>query len=145
MKKGLTIVLLAGAFAAMAMTSGATAGEQPPADRSAVNRGGDGLTIQFQLRSRNGEPVALRRFRFSKLRTPCATGPVIQARGRLPFIKVNDRNRFSESLRRSGKQVRVKGKVSGDLDVVRGKIRAQGHFSPTARNCDSGKVPWVAR
>lgn len=136
MKKGILALAMASALLALPV---AASGDALRA------QGADDFQIRFTLKSRGGEPTALKRFRFSKLDTPCATGQLIQARGRLPFIEVNDRNRFSDSLRRAGRRVRVKGRVSGDLDVVRGTIRAQGNFSPTARNCDSGKVRWVAR
>ena len=136
MKKGILALAMASALLALPV---AASGDALRA------QGGDDFQIRFTLKSRGGEPTALKRFKFSKLDTPCATGQLIQARGRLPFIDVNDRNRFSDSLRRAGRKVRVKGRISGDLDVVRGTIRAQGSFSPTARNCDSGKVKWVAR
>lgn len=136
MKKGILALAMASALLALPV---AASGDALRA------QGGDDFQIRFTLKSRDGEPTALKRFKFSKLDTPCATGQLIQARGRLPFIDVNDRNRFSDSVRRAGRKVRVKGRVSGDLDVVRGTIRAQGRFSPTARNCDSGKVRWVAR
>ncbi len=136
MKKGILALAMASALLALPVAASGDA---------LRGQGADDFQIRFTLKSRGGEPTALKRFRFSKLDTPCATGQLIQARGRLPFIEVNDRNRFSDSLRRAGRRVRVKGRVSGDLDVVRGTIRAQGNFSPTARNCDSGKVRWVAR
>ena len=104
---------------------------------------GDDFQISFTLKSRNGEPVALKNFRFRKLDATCAGGTVVQVRGKLPFIKVNDRNRFSKTLRRPGRKVRVKGRVSDNLRRVKGRIRAQGNFG-AAQNCDSGKVAWRA-
>jgi hypothetical protein len=136
MKKGILALAVASALLALPV---AASGDALRA------QGGDDFEIRFTLKSRGGEPTALKNFRFSKLDTPCFSGAVVQARGRLPFIKVNDRNKFSDSLRRGGKRVRVKGRVSGDLGTVRGTIRAQGNFGPGAQNCDSGKVRWVAR
>jgi hypothetical protein len=136
MKKGILALALASALLALPVAASGDA---------LRTQGRDDFQIRFTLKSRGGEPVALKRFRFSRLDTPCPSGTVVQARGRLPFIKVNDRNRFSDSLKRGRRKVRVKGKVSGDLDVVRGTIRAQGFFGPGAANCDSGRVRWVAR
>jgi hypothetical protein len=104
---------------------------------------GDNFRISFALKSRDGEPTAIRRFKFSKLTAECAAGATVEVRGRIRFIEVHDNNRFSESLRRQGKKVRVKGKVSNDLDTVRGTIRARGAFGQ-ATSCDSGEVRWVA-
>ena len=104
---------------------------------------GDNFNISFVLKSQDGEPTAIKRFRFSKLTAECAAATV-EVRGRIPFIEVHSNNRFSETLRRQGKKVRVKGKVSNDLDTVRGTIRARGTFGQ-ATSCDSGEVRWVAR
>ena len=67
-------------------------------------------------------------------------------RGQFPRIDVNDERRFRDSIRDEdeGHVVRVKGRVSRDLDTVRGRIRARGDFGPTAQNCDSGRVRWRA-
>ena len=89
MKKGILALAMASALLALPV---AASGDALRA------QGGDDFQISFTLTSRGGEPTALKRFKFSRLDTPCATGPVIQARGRLPFIDVNDRNRFSDSL-----------------------------------------------
>jgi hypothetical protein len=136
MKKGILALAVASAVLALPV---AAAGD------ALRGQGPDDFQIRFTLKSRGGEPTAIKNFRFSKLDTPCATGQLIQARGKFPFIKVNDRNRFSDSLRRAGRKARVKGRVSGDLDTVRGTIRVQGRFGPAARNCDSGRERWVAR
>lgn len=111
---------------------------------SAAMRGGDNYEIRFVLKAFDGEPTELRRFRFKKLNATCEGGSVIEVRGRIPSIPVNDRNKFRAVLRRGGKVVRVKGRVSGDLDTVRGRIRARGDFGPEAQNCDSGVVRWKA-
>jgi hypothetical protein len=105
---------------------------------------GDNFHISFALKSRDGEPTAIRRFKFSQLTAECAGGATVEVRGRIRFIEVHDNNRFSEALRRQGRKVRVKGKVSNDLDTVRGTIRARGTFGQ-ATSCDSGEVRWVAR
>jgi len=136
MKKG--ILALAGVALLLAVPVAASG------DTAKV-RGGDNFEIRFTLKSVNGEPTALRRFRFSKLDAECNGGAtIIQVRGKIRKLEVNNRNRFSETLRRSGKKVRVKGKVSGDLETVRGTIRARGDFSDANQNCDSGIVRWKA-
>ena len=96
------------------------------------------------LKTFNGEPTELRRFRFSKLNGTCDDGVTVEIRGRIRSIEINDRNRFGETLRRNGRTVRVKGKVSGDLDTVRGIIRAKGDFPPDGENCGTGRVRWKA-
>ena len=114
-------------------------------ETAAVMRGGDDYKISFVLRTFNGEPTELKRFRFRKLNVTCDGGTVIEVRGRIRSIPINDRNKFRTVLRRGAKVVRVKGKVSGDLDTVRGVIRARGDYGPTAQNCDSGRVRWRAQ
>jgi hypothetical protein len=137
MKKGILALAVVSAVLAVPVTASG--------DAFRAAQGRDDFRISFTLKSRGGEPVALKRFKFTRLDTPCPSGTIVQARGRIPFIKVNDRNRFSDSLNRARRKVRVKGKVSGDLNTVRGTIRAQGFFGPGASNCDSGRVRWVAR
>jgi hypothetical protein len=135
MKKG---ILALGGMIALALPVAADG------ETAAVMRGGDDYEISFVLRTFNGEPIALKRFRFKKLDVTCDGGTVVEVRGRIRSIPVNDRNRFRAVLRRGAKVVRVKGKVSGDLDTVRGTIRARGDFGPKAQNCDSGRVRWRA-
>lgn len=139
MKKG--TFALAGVTAMLVLPVAATGSSSGAAAKA---QGGDNFRISFTLQTKDGEPTALKDFRFSRLDAECDGGRFVDVRGQLPLIKVNDRNRFSDSLRRPNKRVRVKGRVSGDLDTVRGRIRAQGDFAPTAQNCDSGKVPWRA-
>lgn len=138
MKKG--IIALAGVTALLALPVAASGD-------TARALGGDDFTIRFTLQmSSDGDPVALKRFRFTKLDAVCNGGATtIQVRGKIRRIEVNNRNRFSETLRRSGKKVTVKGRVRGGGRTVRGTIRARGDFSDANQNCDSGTVPWVAR
>jgi hypothetical protein len=131
------ILALAGVGAALAIPVAMTGG-------AAAAQGGDDFQISFTLKAVDGEPVALKNFRFSKLNGTCDGGTGVEVRGKLPFVKVNDRNRFSDSIRRNGRRVRVKGRVSNDLEKVRGTIRARGNFPPDGENCDTGKVRWRA-
>ena len=147
MKKVLIVAaLIVGVLAASTSMAGAERADSRSsagAAASEAQRGG-GLLIRFRLNSRNGEPVAIKRFRFKRLSAECNGGQVVNVAGKIPSIRVKDNNRFSKTLRRATKSVRVRGKVSGDLDTVRGKIRARGAYAG-ATGCDSGAVGWVAR
>ena len=146
MKKVLIVAaLIVGVLAASTSVAGAERADSRSAAAAAseAQRGG-GLLIRFRLNSRNGEPVAIKRFRFKRLSAECNGGQVVNVAGKIPSIRVKDNNRFSKTLRRATKSVRVRGKVSGDLDTVRGKIRARGAYAG-ATGCDSGAVGWVAR
>jgi hypothetical protein len=138
MKKGILALACASALLALPVAANGD---------TARALGGDNFTIRFTLQtSAGGDPVALKRFRFTKLDAVCNGGATtLQVRGKIRRIEVNDRNRFSETLRRSGKKVRVKGRVRGGGRTVRGTIRASGDFSDANQNCDSGRVRWVAR
>lgn len=139
MKKG--ILAFAGVTAMLVLPVVATGSSGGAAAKA---RGGDDFRISFTLQTFEGEAKALKNFEFSRLDATCVGGTVVDVRGKFPFIKVNDRNRFSDSVNRPSKRVRVKGRVSGDLDSVRGTIRAQGDFGPAAQGCDSGRVRWNA-
>lgn len=140
MRKGIVAVVSLAALMAVPLSASGKAG---PAGAEALRGAGGAFEISFTLKSRGGEPVALRRFRFSKLEVTCAGGATVQVRGRIRRIPVNDRNRFSKTVRRGDKRVKVRGRVSGDLERVRGTIRARGAFG-TATSCDSGRVRWRA-
>jgi hypothetical protein len=137
MKRG--FLALAGLAILLALPVSASGGS---GDSVRAQRG-DNFRISFTLKSRDGEPTAIRRFKFSKLTAECS-GATIEVRGRIRLIDVHDNNRFSETVRRENKKVRVRGKVSNDLDTVRGTIRARGAFGQ-ATSCDTGEVRWVAR
>ena len=104
---------------------------------------GQEFEISFTLKTFEGEARAIKDFRFRKLEARCDGETTINVRGRIAYMKVNDRNRFSKTLRRDGRQVRVKGRVRDNLEGVRGTIRARGDFSDVAQNCDSGRVRWA--
>ena len=137
MKRG--ILALGGLTILLALPVGAS-GDSGDSTRALR---GDDFEISFTLKSRNGEPTAIRKFKFSKLTAECAEGATVEVRGKLPFIEVHSNNKFSETLRREGRKVKVTGKVSNDLDTVRGTIRARGTFGQ-ATSCDSGEVRWAA-
>jgi hypothetical protein len=140
MRKGIVAVLSLAALLLVPLSANGKAGST---GAESLRGAGGAFEISFTLKSRDGEPIALRRFRFSHLEATCAGGATVQVRGRIRRIPVNDRNRFSKTVRRDGKRVKVRGRVSGDLDTVRGTIRARGAFG-TATSCDSGRVRWRA-
>ena len=139
-----TTLALAGVLAVLALPIGASGAGGDSATATKALRGGQELKIRFTLRTNDGEPVRLARFRFNNLLVNCDDLVQVNVDGKIRSLPVNDRNRFSETLRRPGKKVRVKGRVSNDLKRVVGRIRGEGNFSG-GRNCDSGWVRWRAR
>lgn len=138
MKRG---ILALGGLTILLAVPGAASGDSNGSVRALR---GDDFEISFTLKSRNGEPTAIKKFKFSKLSADCAGATSVEVRGKLPFIEVHSNNKFSETLRLQTKKVKVTGKVSNDLGTVRGTIRARGAFGQ-ATSCDSGEVRWVAR
>ncbi len=141
MKRGL--LALAGLVALLALPVVAT-GQSGGGAAEALR--GTSLEVSLQLRVRDGEAVAITNFRFKKLEAVCDGGVTARVRGQFPRMEVNDERRFRGSLRDDdeGHVVRIKGRVSRDLNTVRGRIRARGDFGPPAQNCDSGRVHWRA-
>ena len=133
---------LAGTIAVFALPVAATGATS--ADSAAkAQRGGQDLVIKFTLRSRGGEATKIKRFRWNNLTLECNGGVTVDTEGLIREMEVNDRNRFRGSVNRDGRRVKVRGRVSGDLDTVRGTIRARGPFAG-ATGCDSGRVRWKA-
>ena len=142
MRKGMLGAGVVVALVALSLaTSGTATGNEGGA--TALRGAGGAFEISFTLRSRDGEPVALRRFRFSNLEAQCDGGQEATVQGRIRRIPINDENRFSKTVRRNGKFVRVKGRVTNNLARVVGTIRVRGDFG-TAVNCDTGRVHWSA-
>ena len=141
MKKG--TLALAGLVAALALPVSAGGATEAGAEGATAERGAQDLQIRFTLRSREGEPTALRRFRFSGLTAECAGGASVNTEGRIRSIPVNDRNRFRKTIRRTSKTIKVRGRVSNDLDRVVGRIRVEGDLRGE-QNCDSEFVRWRA-
>jgi hypothetical protein len=139
-----TTFALAGVLAVLALPIGASGAGGDSDTAAKALRGGQELKIRFTLRTRDDEPVRLARFRFNNLLVNCDDLVQVNVDGKIRSLPVNDRNRFSKTLRRPGKKVRVKGRVSNDLERVVGRIRGEGDFSG-GRNCDSGWVRWRAR
>lgn len=143
-RKGLkrATLALAGTIAALALPVAATGASS--ADSAAkLQRGGQDLVIKFTLRSRDGEPTKIKRFRWKNLTMECNGGVTVDTEGIIRTMEVNDRNRFRGSINRDGRRVKVRGRVAGDLSSVRGTIRARGPFAG-ATGCDSGRVRWNA-
>lgn len=132
------LLALAGLVGLLALPVGAT-GQSGGAEEAL--RGSD-FEVSLELKVRNGEAVAIRDFRYKRLLASCDGDVIARVRGQFPYMKVNDRRRFRDSIREDGQIVRVRGRVSRDLDAVRGRIRARGDFGPQAQDCDSGRVRW---
>lgn len=130
MKRGTLALAAFGALAALIVPAGASGGQA-----------GDNYRISLTLKTFNGEPTKIKNFRFSRLNATCDDGVKVEIRGRIRSMPVNDRNRFSGKLRRNGRTVWVKGKVSADLERVKGTIRAKGDYPP-GENCGTGRVRW---
>ena len=142
MKRG--TFALVGLIAALVLPVGATGATSESDTTAQAQRGTQDLRIRFRLKSEDGEPTELRRFRFAHLLANCDELVQVYVEGRIGRLPVNRRNHFSETAREPGKKVQVKGRVSNDLKRVVGRIRAEGDFSG-GRNCDSGWVRWRAR
>lgn len=141
MKRTLTLL---GVAALLAVPTVAGAGELAT-DADAVQARGKSpnLSVRFILRSVNGKPVELRRFRFLRLEAECRGGSVVRVKGKVSKIKLKNHKRFKHVIKRKKKTVRIQGRVRGGGARVTGFLRAQGKFSGQ-RGCDSGKVRWKA-
>ena len=135
MKTG-AITALAGLMALLALAG--------PANGQAA-RGGDDFVLLMTLKVTDGVPEAIKRFRFRKLDVVCDGDLVTEVRAKIQHIRVNDRNRFHKTVERSGRTIRVRGKVSEDQTRIRGTLRVRGDVGLTHQNCDSGRVFWRAR
>jgi hypothetical protein len=129
MKRG--ILALAALAAVLVLPTAASGGQT-----------GDNYRISLTLKTFNGEVTEVKHFRFSKLNATCAGGVTREVRGRIRSMAVNDNDRFSETVRRNGKQIRVKGQVGNDNETVSGLIRAKGDFR-NGESCRTGRVNWT--
>ncbi|HEY8465365.1 MAG TPA: hypothetical protein VIL04_01020 [Solirubrobacterales bacterium] len=140
MKRSLTLLGLALLLAAPTLAS---AGEAPTAARGAEAKGSPQLSVRFILRTVNGKPVELRRFRFLRLEATCKGGTSVRIKGKVSRIKVKGNKTFRHIIKRKGKSVRIEGRVRGGGSRVTGFLRAKGKFGGQT-GCDSGKVRWKA-
>lgn len=137
MKRALT---LAAAIVVAAVPATSSAGTSVR-DGEAASRGGQDLSITFTLRTVNGKPTQIRKYRFQNLTAPCTQGGPVDVKGRIGRMKINDAGKFSGKVEEGGGKVAVEGNVKNGGAKVEGTIRAQGKFDP-ASGCDSGKVKW---
>ena len=128
---------------AAALTPAISTADPASRDGQSANRGGQDLQLTFVVRSVNGEPTKIRKFRFENLTAACNQGGPVDVRGQLDTMRVNDAGKFDGNARKDGGKVHVEGVVKNGGDVVKGTIRASGKFLP-ARGCDSGRVEWKA-
>ncbi len=146
MKRILTLAAVVAVAAIPAASSGAAETTSVAASKAghAVKRGGQDLEIKFTIRTLNGKPVKIRRYRFEKLTAQC-NGGAVNVRGNIPRMNVNDNGKFDgvAKARRGSGKVFVVGEVNRRGTKANGTIRAKGRFSP-ATGCDSGRVRWSA-
>lgn len=139
MRRSLILVTLT---ALLAVPTLASAGEQKAASGPKAT-GSPDLTVSFVLRTVNGKPTELRKFKFSKLQATCKKETVVLIKGKVSRIKVKANKTFRHIIKRKGKSVRIEGRVRNRGAKVTGFFRAKGKFSGQ-KGCDSGKVRWTA-
>lgn len=134
-------ILIGAAAAAVAMPATSTA--DISTGQTAL-KGGQDLEIEFTLRTVNGEPTQVRRFKFRKFTVSCAGGDTVQVRGSVPRMKVNDAGKFDGNARNGdGGKVHIEGDVKDGGNRVVGTLKATGRFAP-AKQCNT-KVGWKAK
>ncbi len=108
-------------------------------------RGGEDLQISFTVRSFNGKPVEIKKFKFKNLTATCNVGdPAVDIRGKIGgTMPINDKGKFDGKVSNGSAKVVVNGEVKQGGAKVKGTIRAKGDFK-TGQGCDSGKVKWEA-
>jgi hypothetical protein len=134
--KRIFIIAALGASAIVPGTSNAGTAAQ-----TATSRGGQDLEIPFVVRSIDGKPVEIRRFRFKHFTVSCADGGPVDLRGRIGSMRVNDAGRFDGNVNKGDGKVHVEGDVRRSGKVV-GVLKATGEFG-NAKGCDT-KVNWLA-
>jgi hypothetical protein len=136
------LIMAAALAAAVPATSSAGVASN---EGEAVERGGQDLVITFTVRTVNGEPTKIKKFKFDNLTTTCDVGGPVDLSGRIGgFMKVNDKGKFDGKVSDGSAKVSVKGEVKQNGKKVEGTIRGKGDFPP-AEGCNSGKVKWEAK
>ena len=139
MKRFLMAAVLVGA-AALPATSSAGATR----DGQAAERGGQDLSIEFTLRSVDGVPTKIKKFKFKKLTTTCDVGGPIDVKGNIGgAMPINNKGKFDGKVSNGDAKVVVEGEVKQGGAKVKGTIKAKGDFPP-GEGCNSGKVKWEA-
>jgi hypothetical protein len=145
-KRVLVVVGLSAVLGLSLTATGANAGSVTESARAGENGGaqaakGARLQLRFVVVKQGRVPIAIKRFRFTGLRTSCNTGTVT-LRGKVGRINVNN-NRFRHTIRKPAGTVRIKGRFRSGGNRVKGTIRGRGNFGGQ-NGCDSGKVRWRA-
>lgn len=139
------IITLATAVAIAAIPATANAAGTSDAAGKALARGGQDLSITFVIKTLDGKPVEIDKFKFSNLTATCDGGAtMIDVKGSIGTMKVNDKGKFDGNAKKGGGKVHVEGDSNSKGTKVKGTIRAKGMLG-NASGCDSGKVKWVAK
>jgi hypothetical protein len=134
--KRILIIAALGASAIVPGTSGADT-----AERTAASHGGQDLEIPFVVRSIDGKPVEIRRFRFKHFTVSCSVGGPVDLKGRIGSMRVNEAGKFDGNVKKGDGKVHVEGDVKRSGKVV-GVLKATGKFG-SAEGCNT-KVNWLA-
>jgi len=109
-----------------------------------AGRGGQDLAIQFTVRSFNGKPTEIKKFKFENLTATCNVGGPVDVKGKIGgSMSINDKGEFDGKVSDGAAKVLVEGDVKRGGAKVKGTIRAKGDFN-AGQGCDSGKVKWEA-
>jgi hypothetical protein len=113
-------------------------------DGQAAERGGQDLSISFTLRSVDGVPAEVRKFKFKNLTATCNVGGPIDVNGNIGgSMAINNKGKFDGKVTNGDAKVVVEGEVKRGGAKVKGTIKAKGDFPP-AQGCNSGRVKWEA-
>ena len=135
------ILMVAAVVTAAALPATSSAGT---AVSGVAARGGQDLQISFTVRSLNGTPVKIKKFKFKNLTATCNVGDPVDVKGKIGgSMPINDKGKFDGKVSNGSAKVVVDGEVKQGGAKVKGTIRAKGDFK-TGQGCDSGKVKWEA-
>jgi len=135
------ILMVAAVVTAAALPATSSAGTAVSGEAA---RGGQDLQISFTVRSLNGTPVKIKKFKFKNLTATCNVGDPVDVKGKIGgSMPINDKGKFDGKVSNGSAKVVVDGEVKQGGAKVKGTIRAKGDFK-TGQGCDSGKVKWEA-
>jgi hypothetical protein len=138
-------VALAAGLGAVALGIGTIGVGPASAERQTVSpmAAASGLQVHFYVRTLNGRPVAIKRFRFEGLLASCHPGTItLHSTSPLPPMPVNRRHRFHGDFRfHHRRRLVVKGKIVRGGKRAYGSLRASGNFGSHKR-CRTGAQRW---
>jgi hypothetical protein len=138
------VLALALPTAATAADSYSTSGEVSASGAPAP----PSLTVSFTVRTRNNDPIKIKRFKANGIPLTCSDGSTGTTTEPIRFgrdMKVNDKRKFHGKRRLGPSTFVVKGKVRRK-GRARGTLRLSGPSAITPGvTCDSGHVTWRVR